>query len=150
MAPPIRPEDDRRALIEGLKDGTIDCIATDHAPHTIEEKEGTFDTAPFGLIGLESSFGALATVLVKEAGVSLEQLLDAMTIKPRDIMGFDTDLLAEGKEVELVVLDMEKEWVFEKTDIHTRSENCPFVGERFTGKPVLVLNGNTIAEIGAE
>lgn len=147
VAPPIRTEDNRLALIEGLKDGTIDCIATDHAPHTIEEKEGTFDVAPFGLIGLESSFGASMTVLVKEAGVSLEQLLNAMTIKPRDIMGFDTDLLTEGKEAELVILDMEKEWKFDKTDIHSRSENCPFVGETFIGKPELVLNGNTIAEV---
>ncbi|NQV38161.1 MAG: dihydroorotase [Candidatus Marinimicrobia bacterium] len=147
VAPPIRTEEDRLALVEGVKDGTLDCIATDHAPHTIEEKEGTFDTAPFGLIGLESSFGAVYTSLVKNAGVSLEQILDAMTIKPRQIMGFDTDLLMEGKEAELVVLDIKREWVFEKTHIYSRSANCPFVGEAFAGKPEMVLNGTTIVEI---
>ncbi len=141
VAPPIRTEDDRQALIAGVNDGTIDCIATDHAPHTIEEKEGTFDIAPFGLIGLETSFGATYTSLVKGSGLSLERVLDAMTIEPRKIMRFDIDILQEGKPAELVVLDTELEWTFTENHIFSRSQNCPYVGKQFTGKPVAVING---------
>ena len=96
VAPPIRTENDRKALINALKDGVIDCIATDHAPHTIEEKEAPFDLAPFGMIGLESCFGAVNKVLVKESGMKIESLIDLLTIKPRRIMNFEQDLFAEG------------------------------------------------------
>ncbi len=95
VAPPIRTEDDRKALINALKDGTIDCIATDHAPHTIEEKEAPFDLAPFGMIGLESCFGAVNKILVKNSGMKIERLIDLLTIKPRNIMGFKQDLFAQ-------------------------------------------------------
>jgi dihydroorotase len=89
VAPPIRTEKDRKALIEGVLDGTLDCIATDHAPHTIEDKETTFDLASFGMIGLESCFGAVKKVLVDEEGMTLESLIKLLTVNPRNIMGFD-------------------------------------------------------------
>ncbi len=147
VAPPIRSELDRLALVEAMKDGTIDCIATDHAPHTIEEKEATFDLAPFGLIGLESSFGAAHTALVTKGGCSLELVLNALTLAPRKIMGFDTDLFRSGASAELVVLDTKKKWVFESKHIFSRSKNCPFIGEEFVGKPELVINGSNVLEI---
>ena len=89
VAPPIRTTSDQKALIKALKDGTLDCIATDHAPHTIEEKEGTFDLAPFGMIGLESCFGAVNKVLVKENNLDQLDLIQMLTTRPRKIMGFN-------------------------------------------------------------
>ena len=101
VAPPIRTISDKKALIKAVKDGTIDCIATDHAPHTIEEKEGTFDLAPFGMIGLESCFGAVNRVLVKENKLSLLSLIKMLTTRPRGIMGFNNNLFNIGTNAEL-------------------------------------------------
>ncbi len=95
VAPPIRSESDRIALIKAVKDGVFDCIATDHAPHTIEEKEASFDLAAFGMIGLESCFGAVHKVLVKENELPLSSLLQMLTVNPRKIMGIEHDLLQE-------------------------------------------------------
>ena len=86
VAPPIRTEEDRIALISGVKDGTIDCIATDHAPHRLEEKETTFDIASCGMIGLESCFGAVNKVLCVDNNVKVEQVIDSLTLNPRKIM----------------------------------------------------------------
>jgi len=147
VAPPIRSVEDNKALIAGLKDGTIDCIATDHAPHTIEDKEKTFDLAPFGMIGLESCFGAVNKVMVKESGLSLETLIEAMTVKPRAIMGFEKDLFKVGQEAELVVLDAEKEWTFSKDDIYSRSKNSPYIGRELVGKPEITLSKGNISKI---
>ncbi len=146
VAPPIRSSEDKKALIAGLKDGTIDCIATDHAPHTIEDKEKTFDLAPFGMIGLESCFGAVNKVLVKESGWSLASLLESMTVKPRKIMGFESNLLKEGQEAELTVLDPEQVWTFSNDDIYSRSKNSPYVGRELVGKPEITLSKGMIAE----
>lgn len=142
VAPPIRDESDRQALIAGLRDGTLDCIATDHAPHTIEEKESTFDLAPFGLIGLEAGFGASLSAVGKS---SLGVVLKSLTVNPRRVMGFDCELLSEGSKVELVILDPDRSWIFESEHIHSRSENCPYVGRTLTGKPIAVINGKTLA-----
>ncbi|NOZ04211.1 MAG: dihydroorotase [FCB group bacterium] len=148
VAPPIRSEKDRLALIEAVKDGTIDCIATDHAPHTIEEKEATFDLAPFGLIGLESCFGAVNKILGQQSGLSLKTILTLLTLRPRKIMGFETDLFAEGCEAELVVLAADEEWVFGENDIFSRSRNTPFLGETLVGKPRYTIAKGSVAEIG--
>ncbi|MFC1760005.1 amidohydrolase family protein [Candidatus Neomarinimicrobiota bacterium] len=134
VAPPIRTENDRKALINALKNGLIDCIATDHAPHTIEEKEAPFDLAPFGMIGLESCFGAVNKVLVQNSGMGIETLIDLLTIKPRKILGFDQDLFAEGTLVEITVIDPNENWTFTKDDIYSRSINSPYVGEELFGK----------------
>jgi len=148
VAPPIRSEKDRVALIEGLKDGTIDCIATDHAPHTIEEKEATFDLAPFGLIGLESCFGAVNKILGRQSGLSLETILTLLTLQPRKIMGFEVDLFAENCEAELVALAADEEWVFGENDIFSRSRNTPFLGETLIGKPRYTITKGIVAESG--
>ena len=134
VAPPIRTENDRKSLIKAVADGTIDCIATDHAPHSLDEKETTFDLACFGMIGLESAFGASNIVLVGESGLKIIDLISLFTVNPRSIMGFENDLLKVGQLAELVVLDHKHEWVFQKNNIYSKSENSPFIGKKLKGK----------------
>jgi dihydroorotase len=134
VAPPIRTQADQKALIKGVKDGTFDCIATDHAPHTIEEKEGTFDLAPFGMIGLESCFGAVNRVLVKENKLNIIRLIQMLSVNPRKIMGFETDLFTNGNPAELTIFDPNKKWTFKKSDIYSRSHNSPYIGEALIGR----------------
>ncbi|NOZ75097.1 MAG: dihydroorotase [FCB group bacterium] len=145
VAPPIRTEKDRQALIAALALGTIDCIATDHAPHTREEKEATFTNAPFGMIGLESAFGAVNKVLQEEAGMPLIDILRLFTVRPRQVMNFNIDPLQEGCPVEITVLDPEIEWTFRETDIASRSINSPFVGRRLKGQVVMTLSKGFMA-----
>lgn len=147
VAPPIRTESDRKALITALSDGTIDCIATDHAPHTIEEKEAPFDLAPFGMIGLESCFGVVNKVLVKENGMKIESLIDLLTIKPRKIMGFEQNIFAKGTVAEITVIDPKASWVFEKDDIYSRSINSPYIGEQLFGKIKYTIVKGSLAKI---
>ena len=141
VAPPIRTEQDRKALLEAVKDGTIDCIATDHAPHTIEDKETTFDLASFGMIGLESCFGAVCKVLVvNERAIALEDLIRLLTVKPRNIMGFEADLFQVGIPAEIAILDPTKDWVFDSTYVQSRSVNSPYYGETLTGRVEMTIS----------
>ena len=140
VAPPIRTEQDRLSLIKAIKEGIVDCIATDHAPHCIEDKETTFDLAAFGMIGLESCFGAVNKVLVNQFGLDLEYLIELLTVKPRTIMGFDVDLFNEDKIAELVVLDPIKKWKFKKNDIFSKSINTPFIGENLIGRVIHTIS----------
>ena len=146
VAPPLRSETDRQGLIQAVLDGVFDCIATDHAPHTIEEKEGTFDLAPFGMIGLESCFGAVNRVLVREAGLPLEKLVQLLTVQPRRIMGFDDDLLQVGKKAELTIFDPDLKYTFQVSDIHSKSVNSPYVGHQLIGKARITINKGIIAK----
>ena len=134
VGPPIRTENDRKSLIDAVKDGTIDCIATDHAPHTIEDKETTFDLATFGMIGLESCFGIVNKVLCKDSKMDLIDLISFLTNRPREIMGFDCDLFSVGSSAEIVVIDPEQDWVFSREDIKSRSINSPYIGKELFGK----------------
>ncbi len=143
VAPPIRTENDRKKLFKAVKDGTIDCIATDHAPHTIEEKEATFEIAPFGMIGLESCFGAVNKVL----DMPLKELLKLLTVNPRRIMGFDNDLFTIGCPAELTILDPEQEWVFKEQNIYSKSRNTPFLGEKLKGKIHFTISKGFIADL---
>ncbi len=133
VAPPIRSENDRQALINGLKDGTIDCIATDHAPHSVQDKETTFDLADCGMIGLESCFGAVNKVLTKNNEFSLIDLIVLLTVNPRKIMGFEIDLFSPGSEAEIVIFDPVKEWIFSSERIKSKSKNSAFLGENLIG-----------------
>jgi dihydroorotase len=147
VAPPIRTENDRKALIDAIKNGTIDCIATDHAPHTIEEKEAPFDLAPFGMIGLESCFGAVNKVLVNENGMKTEDLICLLTTKSRKIMGFKEDLFAKNNLAEITILDQKEEWTFSRDDISSRSINSPFIGEKLVGKVKFTISKGMIAVV---
>ena len=134
VAPPIRSKKDKKALIEAVKSGTIDCIATDHAPHTIEEKEGTFDIAPFGMIGLESCFGAVNKVLTKDNKISHLELIKLLTVNPRKIMKLNQDLFKEGTNAEIVIYDPNIEWKFSLENIYSKSNNSPYLNRGLKGK----------------
>ena len=145
VAPPIRDTRSRRALIQGIKDGIIDCIATDHAPHTSHDKDTTFDLASCGLIGLESCLGVVKKVLVDDEDLGLMEMIKLLTVSPRKIMGFDNDLLKEGKEAELVLFNEEKKWVFNKNDINSKSKNSPFIDAQLSGKVIHTISKGVIA-----
>ncbi|MBI87233.1 MAG: dihydroorotase [Candidatus Marinimicrobia bacterium] len=145
VAPPIRSEEDRQALIQGLKDGSIDCIATDHAPHRLEEKETTFDIASCGMIGLESCFGAVNKVLCKDNGLKVEKVIEMITVIPRKIMNFKVDLFALNTPAELTVLDTKKYWKFSREDIKSKSLNSPFIGKSLKGKILHTISKNFLA-----
>lgn len=134
VAPPIRTKKDRKAIIDAIKNGIIDCIATDHAPHTIEEKEGTFDMAPFGMIGLESCFGAASKVLINDNEMDQMSMVKLLTVNPRKILGLDQNLFKEGTEAEIAIYDPKLEWKFSLENIYSKSKNSPFLGREMKGK----------------
>lgn len=138
VAPPLRTEEDRQAVVAGLLDGTIDCIATDHAPHTVEEKEQDMVHAPFGMIGLESAFG-LAHTTLRAAGMNTERIIDLLTSGPAAVMGFDLTPLKPGSPAELVVLRPAEEWAFSREDIYSRSRNTPLLDSTFKGRVVATI-----------
>lgn len=131
--PPIRTERDRQALIEGLKDGTLDIISTDHAPHSREEKEKDIKEAPSGMIGLETSLALGITELVKPGHLDLMTLLEKMTVNPAGLYHLDAGVLQEGKRADLVIFDENEEWTVGDT-FYSRSSNSPFIGRTLTGK----------------
>jgi dihydroorotase len=133
MNPPLRSEQDRTALIEGLRRGTIAAIATDHAPHSREEKEAPFEQAPFGVTGLETSFAALYTHLVEPGLISLETLLDRMSAGPARALDLPEPRLEVGARANLVLLDLETEWTVEEARFRSRSANSWLLGKRLRG-----------------
>ncbi|HET7628762.1 MAG TPA: dihydroorotase [Bacillales bacterium] len=150
MNPPLRANEDKQALIEGLLDGTIDCIATDHAPHTDEEKAAGIETCPFGIVGLETSFPLLYTHLVEKGVLTLKQLIDFMTIKPSEAFGLPYGRLEEGAIADLTVLDLTLEKSIKTIDFQSKGKNTPFTGWTCKGWPVMtILEGNIISEKGS-
>jgi dihydroorotase len=134
MNPPLRSADDRGALVDALRDGTIQAIATDHAPHARHEKEVPFEAAPFGVTGLETAFSALYTQLVEPGVLSLETLLERMSAGPAAIYGLPTPRIAVGETANLVLLDLVASWRVEEEGFRSRSANSWLLGERLTGK----------------
>ena len=144
MNPPLRAEDDRRALVEGLLDGTIDCIATDHAPHARHEKDTTFEEAPFGVTGLETAFGALNTYLVRTGEAPLEVVLERLSAGPARALGLPVPRIAVGEPANLVLLDLEAEWVVTEDGFRSRSVNSWLLGERLTGTVVKTVAAGSV------
>jgi dihydroorotase len=134
MNPPLRSAEDRAALVDALRDGTIQAIATDHAPHARHEKEVPFEAAPFGVTGLETAFSALYTQLVEAGVLSLETLLIRMSAAPAAIYGLPTPRIAVGETANLVLLDLRASWRVEEGGFRSRSANSWLLGERLTGK----------------
>ena len=132
MNPPLRLESDRLAIIEGLKDGTIDMIATDHAPHSKEEKEKSFREAPSGITGLETSLALGIRELVRPGHLSMMELLSVMSAKPAALYGLDAGTIREGSFADIVIFNPDEEWVFDKSV--SKASNTPFLGERLPGK----------------
>lgn len=139
MNPPLRSEADRQALLEGLADGTIDCIATDHAPHAAEEKALGIERAPFGITGFETAFPLLYTKLVSEGEMTLETLIRNLTDKAAAIFELPYGRLEVGAEADLVLLDLETERIVSPERFRSKGKNTPFAGERLKGFPVMTL-----------
>ena len=134
LNPPFREEADRLAIIEGLKDGTIDLIATDHAPHAAEEKAKSITEAPSGMIGLETAFALAVTHLVNEAGMGLSDVVSKITINPAKLYKFDRGTLGTGKPADITIADINEKWIVSENDIKSKSCNTPFLGEELTGR----------------
>jgi dihydroorotase len=139
MNPPLRELADVTALREGLREGVIDCIASDHAPHAYDEKEAAFDDAPFGIIGLETAFGVAFTELVHGGTLSLPQLVARMSTAPAALFHLPGGTLAPGAPADVCVLDVERPWRVEPDRFHSKSRNTPFGGRELVGRPVLTL-----------
>ena len=134
MNPPLRANEDQKALIEGLLDGTIDCISTDHAPHGLEEKCQSFLHSPFGIVGSEYAFQMVYTQFVKNGIFTLEQVIDWMAVKPAEIFGLETTgRLTIGAPADLAVFDLETEYVVDDHQFLSKSVNTPFVGWKLYG-----------------
>jgi len=134
MNPPLRSAADRDALLQGIVDGTIDCIASDHAPHTPWEKEMEFDRAPFGILGLETMFGVVYRELVKSGRMSLADLVDRMVAAPRRILRQEVPRLAEGEAANLTIIDLEAQWDVTPEDLWSNSRNTPYYGQTLQGR----------------
>ena len=131
MNPPLRQEEDRLAIIEGLRDGTIDMIATDHAPHSAEEKAKPLTEAPSGIIGLETALSLGIRELVDKGYLSMMELIGKMSLAPAKLYRLDAGYLKEGGPADLVVFDPKKEWVVK--EFASKAANSPFVGETLPG-----------------
>ncbi|WP_405102327.1 dihydroorotase [Oceanobacillus sp. FSL H7-0719] len=139
MNPPLRTKEDQTALFEGLLDGTIDFIATDHAPHTAEEKAKGFLHAPFGITGLETAFSLLYTHLVKEGKMSLSQLIDYLAVKPAEVFDLPYGHLTNNRIADLVLVDLAKEITIDRNQFYSKGKNTPFDGWKVYGDPVLTM-----------
>ena len=132
--------EDVAAVIAGLRDGTLEAIATDHAPHTAEEKEAEFDRAPFGIIGLETALGLTVTELVRPGHIELTDVVRLLSVGPRRILGVGGSTIEVGAVADLTVWNPEVEWVVSKDEICSRSTNSPFYGRRLTGRSALTVS----------
>jgi dihydroorotase len=144
MNPPLATEEDRRALLDGLKEGTIDCIATDHAPHARDEKEVPFEQAPMGTTGLETAFAALYTELVLPGVLELGLLVERMTAGAA-LYELPTPRIAKGEPANLTLIDLDAQWTPGDHGWESRSENCCFAGRRLRGRVVLTLAAGAVA-----
>jgi dihydroorotase len=139
MNPPLRTEDDRAALIDGLRDGAIAAIATDHAPHSPEEKDVPFEAAPFGVTGLETAFASLYTYLVEPGVLRLETVLERMSAGPAGIFGLDRPRIAVGAPANLTLVDTNASWRVKASHFRSRSQNSWLLGKRLTGRVKLTI-----------
>ena len=144
MNPPLREAEDCKAVIAGVLDGTLDCIVTDHAPHAPQEKQD-FMKAPNGIVGLETSFGAAHTVLVKQNGLPLLKLVEIMSTRPAQILGLPGGTLKEGAAADVTLIDPNMVWRVDKTKLYSKSCNTPFDGMELTGRAVCTILGGKIS-----
>ena len=143
MNPPIRSAEDRAALIEGIKDGTIDMIATDHAPHSVEEKSRGLKDSAMGIVGLETAFAALNTHLVKRGIISLEHLIKVMSINPRKVFRIEGGIEG-GERADIVLLDTNKQWRVDSNNFYSMGKITMFDGREMTGDVVMTLHRGEI------
>jgi len=144
MHPPLRTQDDVDAMIEGLADGTIDAICTDHAPHSIDEKEVEFIYAPNGIIGLETAWGISVKRLLTTKILTLDQLLDKLVAAPRRILRLPVPEIKVGAVANLTIFDVDSRWTFAKSDIRSKSSNSPYVGSEMHGRAHAIYNKGSL------
>lgn len=142
MNPPLRTREDVEAMIAGLADGTIDVIASDHAPHSIEEKEMEFQDAPNGIVGLETSLGLALSELVHKKHITLSQLVEKMSINPRKILNIPVPVIAPGEPANITIIDPDIIWTVDVKKFKSKCKNSPFDKRLLTGKSVAVINRN--------
>jgi dihydroorotase len=143
MNPPLRTERDREALWEGLADGTLEIIASDHAPHCTYEKEVEFDLAPFGILGLETQL-ALSLALVRNKILSLTQLIEKFTVNPAHLVRLAKGSLGVGTDGDVTIIDPDRKWTYDVNESASRSRNSPFHGWELTGKAVCTIVGGRV------
>jgi dihydroorotase len=144
MNPPLREAGDVAALRGALKEGVIDCIASDHAPHAYDEKEAAFDDAPFGIVGLETAFAVAHTELVQGGVLTLPELIRRMSTEPARVFHLPGGTLAPGGSADIVVLDPAAKWTVQPDAFFSKSRNTPFAGRVLHGRAVLTLVGGTV------
>lgn len=142
MNPPLRTQKDINAILEGLKDGTIDCIASDHAPHSIEEKEMEFIYAPNGIVGLETEIGLALTELLHKKYLTIDQLIEKFVINPRKILRLNLPTIKVGQKANLTFLDLNQVWTVDISKFKSKSKNSPFDKKLLTGKAIGVINNS--------
>ena len=138
MNPPIRSEEDRQALIKGVQDGTIECIITDHAPHSREEKSKGLAGSSMGVVGLETSFAAVNTYMVEKGYISFEKLVEVMSINPRKIFGLESGIQI-GKPADITIVDPKAKWVVNPEEFISMGKATPFAGKTLTGKVIATI-----------
>lgn len=149
MRPPLRSEEDRQAIIEGIEDGTIDCIASGHAPHTDYEKDVEFDYAPCGVIGLETALSAALQTLYHSKRLSLSRVLSLLTHRPAELLKLKKGTLEIGADADIALFDPDAEWTPTANGFQSRSSNSPWIGKTLSGRVVMTLvSGNLIYEKG--
>ena len=147
MNPPLRTDADVAAIIHALADGTIDAIATDHAPHAAHEKDQEFDRAPFGVIGLETAFALTYTHLVQRGILSLSSAIEKLSTGPARILGLPGGTLAPGAPADVAVFDLQEEWTVAPDEFRSKSANSPFLGQKLIGRAVFTVLGGRIVEV---
>ncbi len=145
VKPPLRTEADRLALVEGLKDGTIDCIASDHAPHTRDEKDKEFEYAPFGVIGLESTVSVVYDRLVRTKTISLNRMVELLSTNPARVLNLkDRGQVTLGKPADLTLLDLNRRFSIQEKDFRSKANNCPFLNWEGMGKVAFTIVGGKV------
>ena len=149
MNPPLRTEKDRKAIIAGLKDGTLDCIGTDHAPHAPDEKDREFDYAPNGITGLETALPICLAVLVRENKFKLTHVIDLMTRRAANVLKLPAGTLAEGATADVCIFDPEETWLYNAKKGFSKSLNSPWSGQELTGRvKTTIVSGEVVYQNG--
>ena len=146
MNPPLRTKEDVDAIKEGLRDGTLDCIATDHAPHDLDSKDVEFPSAANGIVGLETSL-PLTLRLVEEGVLTLSQAIERMTVNPAKALGLNKGTLSVGADADIAVIDLDDEWIVEPLKLRSKSRNTPFAGWKMRGRAVVTLVGGKVINV---
>ncbi|MGF1670308.1 MAG: dihydroorotase [Balneolaceae bacterium] len=142
MHPPLRTQDDIEAMIEGLADGTIDAICTDHAPHAVDEKEVEFIYAPNGIIGLETAWPVTVKCLLKTGKLNLETLIAKLAVNPRKILKLEVPKIETGQKANLTIFNTDEKWIYTKKEIRSKSKNSPYIDMNFTGRAIAIYHKN--------